>query len=152
MEAETNSVWNSWAVIVPVTVKSPSKVSVVFSKNEPVAEVKSAMEAEFVAISVAIEALVEVNAPEIFASNAYEPVALVKVLMLFMFIAMEAEFVVISVAIEALVEVNAPEIFASSAYEPVALVKVLILFVFVVMSVAIEALVDVNAPEMSVAI
>ena len=32
IEAETNSVWNSWAVIVPVTVKSPVNVSVVFSK------------------------------------------------------------------------------------------------------------------------
>ena len=33
---ETNVVLNSWAVILPVTVKSPSNVSVVFSKNEPV--------------------------------------------------------------------------------------------------------------------
>ena len=32
MLAETNSVWNSWAVIVPVTVKSPVNVSVVFKR------------------------------------------------------------------------------------------------------------------------
>ena len=35
IEDEINSVWNSWAVIVPVTVKSPVSVSVVFNKNEP---------------------------------------------------------------------------------------------------------------------
>ena len=68
-----------------------------------------AIDDKFVAISVAIEALVDVNAPEIFASNAYELVALVKVFMLFVFVAIEAEFVAISIAIEALVEVNAPE-------------------------------------------
>ena len=33
IEAETNSVWNSWAVILPVTVRSPSRVSVVFNKK-----------------------------------------------------------------------------------------------------------------------
>ena len=32
IEDEINSVWNSWAVIVPVTVKSPSSVSVVFKR------------------------------------------------------------------------------------------------------------------------
>jgi hypothetical protein len=121
--------------------------------------VKVAIEAEFVAMSAAKEALVDVNAPEIFASNAYELVTLVKVFILFIFVAIEAEFAAISVAIEALVLVNAPEIFTSSAYELVTLVKVLMLVVFVaieaefvVISVAIEALVEVNAPEMSVAI
>ena len=55
MDALTNSVWNSCAVNVPVTVKLPVNVSVVLSKYEPVAPLSAVMLVSLVSTLPAID-------------------------------------------------------------------------------------------------
>ena len=93
-DEETNSVTNSCAVRVPVTVKLPVRVSVVLSRYDDVAAVKLAIDELLVVIDEARELLFDVIVD-----------------------AKEALLETISLAIEALVEVNDPDMSSAICAE-----------------------------------